>query len=77
MTSIISSVAPAIPALILTALFLWALERNHRRNATPPWTDDFRNHVEHDADARRGLHDWESRGGGSRGGHQGDWGRAA
>lgn len=57
MTSFIATIAPIIPALILTGLFVWALERNHRRTRLAPWQDDYRHHVDHDADARRSTHD--------------------
>ena len=51
---------PAIPALVLTALFVWALERNHRRHRLAPWDDDYRHPVEDDADHRRSAHDWDA-----------------
>lgn len=60
MSTFIADIAPVIPALILAALFVWALERNNRRQQVAPWADDFRHHVDHDADTRRVLHDLEA-----------------
>ncbi|WP_404380857.1 hypothetical protein LL946_11770 [Knoellia locipacati] len=60
MSTFLADIAPVIPALILAALFVWALERNNRRQRVAPWSDDFRHHVDHDADTRRAAHDLEA-----------------
>lgn len=60
MSTFLADIAPVIPALILVALFVWALERNNRRQRVAPWSDDFRHHVDHDADSRRVLHDLDA-----------------
>lgn len=60
MSTFIANLAPIVPALILTALFVWALERNNRRQRIAPWSDDFRHHIDQDADRRRSAHDWDA-----------------
>lgn len=60
MNTFIADFAPAIPALILAALFIWALERSNRRHPTAPWAGEWRHHVDHDADHRRSEHDWDA-----------------
>ncbi|KGN38342.1 hypothetical protein [Knoellia subterranea] len=62
MTSFITTIAPVLPALVLAALFVWALERSNRRHGTAPWGDDWRHHVDHDADHRRSEHDMDAYG---------------
>ena len=62
MSTFLADLAPLIPALLLTALFVWALERNHRRQHPAPWADDYRHPAEHDADHRRSAHDWDAYG---------------
>lgn len=62
MSTFIANLAPLVPALILTALFVWALERSNRRNGSAPWADDYRHPFEHDADHRRSAHDIDSYG---------------
>lgn len=57
MSTFLADIAPVVPALILVALFVWALERSNRRQQTAPWSDDFRHHVDSDADVRRIVHD--------------------
>ena len=60
MSTFLADIAPFVPALLLTALFVWALERNHRRQHPAPWADDYRHPAEHDADHRRSAHDWDA-----------------
>lgn len=60
MNTILANLVPALPALVLAALFVWALERNNRRQRVAPWSDDFRHHVDSDADTRRVLHDLDA-----------------
>lgn len=60
MSTFIENIAPFVPALILTALFVWALERSNRRHRSAPWADDYRHPAEHDADHRRSAHDLDS-----------------
>lgn len=62
MSTFIADIAPFIPALILTALFVWALERSNRRHSSAPWSDDYRHPASHDADHRRSSHDLDSYG---------------
>lgn len=57
MTTFIADIAPFLPALILAALFSWALESSNRRHCSAPWADDYRHPAEHDADHRRSAHD--------------------
>jgi len=60
MSTLIENLLPVLPALILAALFVWALERSNRRQQTAPWSDDFRHHVDSDADVRRIVHDLDA-----------------
>ena len=60
MSTFIENFLPVLPALILAALFVWALERSNRRQQTTPWSDDFRHHVDSDADVRRIVHDLDA-----------------
>ena len=60
MSTFLADIAPLISALLLAALFVWALERNHRRQCHAPWADDFRHSADHDADHRRSAHDWDA-----------------
>lgn len=64
MSTYTSTIAPLL-ALLLTALFVWALERSNRRHRHAPWVDDYRHPAAQDADHRRSTHDIDS------------WGRAA
>jgi len=65
MSTFTSTIAPLLATLLLTALFVWALERSNRRHRHAPWVDDYRHPAVHDADHRRSTHDIDS------------WGRAA
>lgn len=60
MSTFLADIAPLIPALILTALFVWVLERSNRRHRSAPWSDDYRHLARHDADHRRSTHDMDA-----------------
>lgn len=62
MSTFLSTIAPLIPTLLLTALFVWALERSNRRHGSASWVDDYRHAADHDADHRRSVHDVETYG---------------
>ncbi|KGN33969.1 hypothetical protein N802_08425 [Knoellia sinensis KCTC 19936] len=60
MSTYIADLAPIVFSLVLVALFVWALERSNRRHPTAPWADEWRHHVDQDADHRRSEHDWDA-----------------